>query len=182
MSRCWAGPARASPQFISSSDGSWLGTSACIERITADVIDAFADVRKELADFNAALAIFLELVRRLESRAGFAFGAQIFHGQKFARIFSQSRLGIERINVGRAAIGKNVNDPLGFAIKVGPLRHERGAGSNIGLGAGGARSQAPEKSGQSEGAHAHATALKELSAVPGQMVERRLVVFHNNLL
>jgi hypothetical protein len=25
---------RASPQFISSSDGSWLGTSACIERIT----------------------------------------------------------------------------------------------------------------------------------------------------
>ena len=26
---------RASPQFISMSDGSWLGTSACIERITA---------------------------------------------------------------------------------------------------------------------------------------------------
>src|SRR5262245_57867311 len=25
---------RASPQFISISDGSWLGTSACIERIT----------------------------------------------------------------------------------------------------------------------------------------------------
>jgi hypothetical protein len=26
---------RASPQFISISDGSWLGTSACIERMTA---------------------------------------------------------------------------------------------------------------------------------------------------
>ena len=25
---------RASPQFMSISDGSWLGTSACIERIT----------------------------------------------------------------------------------------------------------------------------------------------------
>src|SRR5437016_4953241 len=27
--------ARASPQFIRSKDGSWLGTSACMERITA---------------------------------------------------------------------------------------------------------------------------------------------------
>ena len=26
---------RASPQFISSSDGSWFGTLACIERMTA---------------------------------------------------------------------------------------------------------------------------------------------------
>ena len=30
LGRAW----RASPQFISISDGSWLGTSACIERIT----------------------------------------------------------------------------------------------------------------------------------------------------
>ena len=37
---------RASPQFISISEGSWFGTSAVMERIDANVINAFRDVRE----------------------------------------------------------------------------------------------------------------------------------------
>ena len=77
---------RASPQFISISDGSWLGTSACIERMTQMSSMHAADVREELADLDAALAVLLELERRREGGAGLAFGAQVGRRQRLAGV------------------------------------------------------------------------------------------------
>ena len=51
---------RASPQFISISDGSWFGTSACIERMTQMSSMFLATCGEQLADLDAALAVFLE--------------------------------------------------------------------------------------------------------------------------
>ena len=48
---------RPSPQFISISDGSWLGTSACIERMTQMSSTCRGRLREELADLDAALAV-----------------------------------------------------------------------------------------------------------------------------
>ena len=48
---------RPSPQFISISDGSWLGTSACIERMTHMSSMCAAVCGEQLADLDAALAV-----------------------------------------------------------------------------------------------------------------------------
>ena len=53
---------------MSSSDGSWLGTSACIERMTAMSSIDSAVSAEELADFDAALAVLAELERRGRAR------------------------------------------------------------------------------------------------------------------
>ena len=55
--RCSAAACRASPQFISISDGSWFGTSACIERMTQMSSMCSAVLREQLADLDAALAV-----------------------------------------------------------------------------------------------------------------------------
>ena len=45
---------RSSPQFISSSDGSWLGMSACIERMTQMSSIMLGRAGEDLADLDAA--------------------------------------------------------------------------------------------------------------------------------
>ena len=64
-----------------------------------DVVDALRDVRKNLTHFNAALSILLELVWGWKRRAGFAFGAEVFHRERFARVFCERGLRIECIDV-----------------------------------------------------------------------------------
>ena len=93
---------RASPQFMSSSDGSWLGMSACIERMTADVVDVPGRVLEQLADLDAALAVLLELERRGERRPGLPLGRQVLRRQRLAGVFLERRLGVERIDVATA--------------------------------------------------------------------------------
>src|SRR5690348_13585334 len=73
---------------------------------------------EQLADLDAALAIFLELERGLKSRAGAALGWQIFHRQRFAVEPRQSRLGIERIDMRRPAIGEDMNNACGARWKM----------------------------------------------------------------
>ena len=63
-------------------------------------------VRKHFADLDPALAILVKLERRGKRRARFAFGLEIFHRQRLARVFRQRRLGIERVHVRRSAIHK----------------------------------------------------------------------------
>ena len=78
-----------------------------------------ATCEKELADFEAALAVFLEFERGGQGGAGSAFGAQVFHGQHFARVFLQRRFGIKGVDMRRPAIGKYVDDVLGFGRRIG---------------------------------------------------------------
>ena len=56
----------------------------------ADVVDAFGDVGKDLADFDAALAVFLKFERRGKRGAGLAFGSEVFDRQQFAGIFRRA--------------------------------------------------------------------------------------------
>ena len=116
---------RASPQFISISDGSWFGTSAVIERMTQMSSMLSATCENNFADLDAALPVFLELERRGKRRAGLAFRGQVLHRQRLAGILVQGRLGIEGIDVRRAAVGKNMNDSLGLARKLRRLGQER---------------------------------------------------------
>ena len=51
---------RPSPQFISISDGSWFGTSACIERMTHMSSMCCGRLGEQLADLDAALAVLAE--------------------------------------------------------------------------------------------------------------------------
>ena len=102
---------RASPQFISSSDGSWLGTSACIERMTQMSSITLPTLAKDLADFDAALAVLLELERRGERRAGLALGGQVRRRQRLAGVFGEPGLG-SNVSTCEPAVQEQVDDVL----------------------------------------------------------------------
>ncbi len=95
----------------------------------ADVVDAAGGVREQVAHLDTGLAVSLKLERRGEGGAGLAFGAEVGARQQFAGVFRQRRLGIERIDVRRAAVHKQVDDALGLAEKVRPLGCERRRGT-----------------------------------------------------
>ena len=116
---------RGSPQFISSSDGSWFGTSACIERMTQMSSMCFAVLAKSSltsrplwpyfwnlnGDGNAAPV--LRSVRRFAGR------------QRLAGVLRQRRLGVERIDLRRPAVDEDVDDVLRLRREVRLLRRER---------------------------------------------------------
>ena len=91
-----------------------------------DVVNALADVGKNLADFDPALAVALELEGRPHHRAGAALGDQMHAVGKFlAVVFVESRFRIKRIDVGWAAVEEEVNHPLGLAGEMRLLRQQR---------------------------------------------------------
>ena len=83
-----------------------------------------ADVREELADLDAALAVLLELERRRERRAGAPLGLQRDR-QRLAGVLRERRLGVERVDVRRAAVHEQVDDALRLGGKRRLLRRER---------------------------------------------------------
>ena len=78
---------RASPQFINSSDGSWLGMSATIERITAMSSMCSATCGNSSLTSMPLWPYFLKFERRGKRGAGFALGLQIAGGQLVAGVF-----------------------------------------------------------------------------------------------
>ena len=97
-----------------------------------DVVDVFRDVRKQFADFDAALAVFFEFERRLKGRAGAAFGRQIIHRQAVCRAAARGPVWDQSVHVRRPAVGENMDDALGFGRKMScPGRQGRGAGDSI---------------------------------------------------
>jgi len=84
-----------------------------------NVVNTLGDVRKDLADFDAALAVSLKFERGGHDRAGLAFGREVHRGRKFfAGVFRESRLGIERVEMRGAAPHEQVNHPLGLTKKL----------------------------------------------------------------
>ena len=79
----------------------------------ADVVGAGADVREELADLEAALAVARELERRLHQRAGPALGGHGAAGKRLAVILRQHRLGIEAVHLRQPAVHEQEDDVLG---------------------------------------------------------------------
>ena len=131
-----------------------------------NVVNTPADMGKNLADFDAALAVSFEFVRRGKRRAGFPFGFQILHRQLFAGVFFQRRFGIEGVHVRRPAVGENMNHMFGFGRKLRLPGHERRNIATRRLRRGGERLHAAEKRGQTQRAHAHTAAAQKLA--PGQ--------------
>src|SRR5579862_7142563 len=79
----------------------------------ADVVGAFADVRKELADFDAALSVLLECERRLQERAGLSLSRHFAAGQRLAVVFLEHRLVIEAVDLRQAAVHVEKDHALG---------------------------------------------------------------------
>ena len=79
----------------------------------ADVVGARADVREELADLEAALAVALERERRLHQRAGLALGRDGAARQRLAVVLVEHRLRIEAVDLRQPAVHEQEDDVLG---------------------------------------------------------------------
>ncbi len=125
----------------------------------AQIVDALSDIRKDFADFDTVLAVFLELKRRGERGSGAALGFQS-DGNGLARELCERRLGIEGIDVGAAAVHEQVENSLRLRRLRRSLgshricRSRRGRLQMAGL---------PQQRGQGDGAHAHAAALQQFA-------------------
>jgi hypothetical protein len=131
-----------------------------------DIVDAGCDMREKVTDFNAAFSIFLEGKGRPESGPGFAFGRQIRLGERLAMKLVEHRLGIEGIDVRRAAIHEEMDDALrlgGKMRRLGRERMHRNAGASRRFQQAVGRHEARE----AEGGESHATAGEEFAAGKG---------------
>lgn len=97
----------------------------------ADVINVRGDVREEVADFDAALAVRLELEGRLKGRARLALGLEIVHRQRLAVELGEHGLGIKGVHVRRPAVGEDVDDAFGLGGKLRGTRGERGVVADL---------------------------------------------------
>src|SRR5436190_24149619 len=87
---------------------------------------------EEFADFEAALAVALEFKWRWEGGAGFAFGAEIFGGERLAGVFLEGGFWVEGVDVRWAAVQEKMDDAFGFGREMRLLRREWiGAGSDF---------------------------------------------------
>src|SRR5260370_37812897 len=79
----------------------------------ADIVDAPAEVRKNLADLDAAPSEFLELEGRLQQVAGLTLGLEIGRGHGLAVVLGEHGLGIEWVHLAGAAVKVQEYDALG---------------------------------------------------------------------
>ena len=101
----------------------------------ADVVDALADVGEELADFDAALAVALELEGRLHEGAGLALVAEVAAGHGLAVVLGEHGLGVEAVDVRQAAVHEEEDDVLCLGLEVRVLDHPRAGGiGDVSLG------------------------------------------------
>ena len=111
--------------FISRNDGSWFGTSACIERMTQMSSMCLAVCAKSSLTSRPHWPYFWNLngegnaapVRRSVRR--FAVGSGL------PAYFVERRLGVERIDLARPAVGEDVDDALRLRREVRLLGRER---------------------------------------------------------
>ena len=94
----------------------------------ADIVDALAQIREDLADLDAALSEFFELEGRLEQVTRLALGFQIGCGHGLAVILGQHRLGVESVHLRGPAIEEQEDHSLGFGSEMRGLHFERVAG------------------------------------------------------
>ncbi len=91
-----------------------------------DFVDHLSDAGKQLADFDPALAAFVELEGRGHRRSRLPLRGQIGGRQRLAGVLRQRGFWIERVDVRRAAVHEQVDDVLRLGGKRRRLGHERG--------------------------------------------------------
>ena len=143
------------------------------------VVDALGDVGEKLAHLGAAFAVLGKLKGGPERRAGGPFGFEMAAVERLPVQLGEQRLGVERVHVGRAAVCKKMDHPLGTPRKMG---HPRG--STTGSRGGPHRSLGGRlERGKAEQAKTHAAALKHGAAgkrtrrVRGSVLEHFLIRF-----
>jgi hypothetical protein len=65
----------------------------------ANVVRAFADIGKQLADLHTALAVLLEREGRAHQGAGLALGLNLSPGQGLSVIFVEHRFRVEAVDL-----------------------------------------------------------------------------------
>ena len=92
-----------------------------------DVVDAGGEVREQVADHLAALAVGLEFPLRPDDAAFvlLATPAERLHGDRLAVEIVELRLVVERVDLARAAVHEQEDDALGLRSEVRRLRRER---------------------------------------------------------
>ena len=128
-----------------------------------NVVDVPGNVGEYLADFDAALAMFLEAKRRRKRRPGAPLGAQIRHRQLPAGVAQQGRLRIEGVDVGRSAIHEEMNDALGLAGIMRRARGQRRGADGTGGPVGPEQTFGGQQAGEAERAESHAAAAQEIT-------------------
>src|SRR5216683_973610 len=94
----------------------------------ADVVDALANVGKELADFNSALSVAFEFERRLHERAGLALVSEVSSRHRLTVVLREHRLRIEAVDMRQAAVHEEEDDVLGLRLEVRVLDHPGACG------------------------------------------------------
>ena len=137
----------------------------------AEVVGAGGDVGEDVGDFEAALAVALELVWRPHEGAGLAFGAEVFARHGLAMEAVEFGFGVEGVDLGRAAVGEDVDDVFGFSAELGGVGDERVGGSGV---------SGMEEADGGDGTEPHAAALEEVAAGGEQVaVVGRVVHFRD---
>ncbi len=127
----------------------------------AHVVHALGRVGKQVADWNAALAVLLEGESRCQGGSGRCAGSQAIDREFFTVVSGEGWLGVEGVHVRHAAVQKYVYDPLGFCGEVG-LEGCHGSGRCVG--------GFPRGEGQPKGPKAHARSLKKIAAIQNEVV------------
>ena len=90
----------------------------------AHIVDHLTDVRKQLTDFDAALAIFFEFEGRTICSSGFTFRSQVIWDGLTVKLV-EGWLGVKCINLGRTTVHEQVNNRFGLRLKMRILRKHR---------------------------------------------------------
>ena len=93
----------------------------------AELVGVGSHLSKEIADRNAALTVAAEGEGRLHESAQI-LGSELerqLEGDGFAVVLLQPGLGVEGVDLGRAAVHEHEDDPLGPGAEVGKLGSER---------------------------------------------------------
>jgi hypothetical protein len=93
----------------------------------ANVVDAFADLGKNVADFDSALPVLLKSERGAHQVPGLGFGHERSAGHRLAIVLGQHRLGIERIHLGDSAVHEQEDHVFCLGGEVSRTNVERAA-------------------------------------------------------
>ncbi len=86
----------------------------------AKIVDAGADIRKQVAHCNPALPILLVRPLRFQQAADAVFskGESALEWDRLAIVFLKARLGVERVDAGGSAVHVKEDDALGLRREV----------------------------------------------------------------
>src|ERR1035438_7116318 len=115
----------------------------------ADIVNALADLREDLAHRYTALALRDEFERRWESGAGPPLGLHV-QGNGLAGVFCEHGLRVECIYLRRSAVHEKVNDPFRLGRKLRRMRRQGTAQRGF------RGCRIPEQSAQGERTEPHA--------------------------